>query len=98
MSKSIPSFVIYPLCVAGFPYQVVYGGMFFVTTLPAPINAYSPISTPATTVLFAPIDAPFFIKIPDGTKPAFLDLGTKSLVKVTLGPTQTWSSNVTHFR
>ena len=38
-------------------------GIFFVTTAPAPTNAYSPIVFPQIMVAFAPIDAPFFIKV-----------------------------------
>ena len=61
ISSSMPSLVMYPFCLAGFPYHTVFAGMSFVTTLPAPMNAYSPIVWPATIVEFAPMDAPFLM-------------------------------------
>src|SRR5438045_7360482 len=63
-------------------------------TAPAPANAYSPTVTPQITVAFAPIQAPFLIRV--GTKGVFFRLiGKRSFVKTTLGPTKTSSSIVT---
>ena len=42
---------------AGFPYAKAYAGMSVVTTLPAPIKAYSPMLTPQTITVPAPIEA-----------------------------------------
>ena len=50
---------------AGFPNHTSPAGTDFVTTLPAPIMAFSPIVTPARIVEFAPILAPFFISVFD---------------------------------
>lgn len=49
--------------LAGEPTAIVLSGMSFVTTLPAPIIAFSPTVTPATMVTFAPIQAFRFISI-----------------------------------
>jgi hypothetical protein len=49
---------------------------------------------PASIVAFAPIEAPFFIVVFLSSKFLFLDLGNKSLVKVTFGPMKTSSSIV----
>lgn len=54
-----PSFDICFIDFAGFPYHTSYGGISFVTTLPAPMREYSPIVIPGKIVAFAPIDAPF---------------------------------------
>ena len=69
---------------AGFPNHTSPAGTGFVTTLPAPIMAFSPIVTPARIVEFAPILAPFFISVFDSFQSGFFERGNKSLVKVTL--------------
>ncbi len=43
---------------AGFPAAIVPGGMSWVTTLPAPTIAFSPIVTPHRMVALLPIEAP----------------------------------------
>ena len=43
------------MILAGTPPTTAYGGMFFVTTTPAPNTAPSPIMTPSNTVTLAPI-------------------------------------------
>ena len=53
-----PYLLIQPICFAGFPTNKAKSGTLLVTTAPAPIKAYSPISWPHTIVAFAPIEAP----------------------------------------
>src|SRR5260221_11545069 len=48
---------------AGFPTTIVFAGTFFVTTLPAPTIAFSPIVTPPSIVAFDPIVAPLQMRI-----------------------------------
>ncbi len=45
---------------AGFPTTVAPSGTSFVTTLPAPTNAFVPIVIPPNIVALDPIDAPVF--------------------------------------
>src|ERR1700730_1741777 len=45
---------------AGFPATIVFAGTSFVTTLPAPTSAFSPITILDRTVLPEPMEAPFF--------------------------------------
>ena len=68
-------------------------GIFFVTTAPAPTNAYEPISFPQTIVQLAPKDAPFPIRV--NLYSSFLSInerGLKTFVKTALGPIKTSSS------
>ena len=74
-----------PACLAGLPIQSVLSGTFLVTTLPAPIIAFSPIIIPPNIVELAPIDAFFFTIVFNKPKDCFAR-GYLSLVKVTLGP------------
>ena len=60
---------------------------FFVTTVSAPIIAFSPIVIPGKIVAFAPIMAPFFIITGSNTQSLLRDLGYLSLQNVTLGLT-----------
>src|SRR5215471_11279692 len=48
---------------AGLPATIVFGGTSLVTTLPAPIRAFSPMVTPQSTVAPEPIEAPFFTTV-----------------------------------
>ena len=43
------------ITLAGFPAATLSDGIFFVTTLPAPITTLSPIVTPGSIILSAPI-------------------------------------------
>src|SRR5690606_23958073 len=58
-SSLCPYSLIHPVCLAGLPNTSAYGATVFVTTEPAPIKAYSPMSFPQTIVALAPIEAPF---------------------------------------
>jgi hypothetical protein len=51
------------MILAGLPATVVLGGTSLVTTLPAPIIAYSPIVIPPKRVAPEPMAAPFFTKV-----------------------------------
>lgn len=57
------SFVAFPIFLAGFPNHNSPDGTSLVTTLPAPIIAFSPIVIPASNVAFAPIEAPRFTTV-----------------------------------
>ena len=79
--------------LAGLPTQSSPAGILFVTTLPAPTIAFSPIVIPGKIVEPAPIDAPLQTYVFNNFHPAFLERGNLSLVKVVLAPTITLSSN-----
>jgi len=49
----------YFITLAGAPTAIAYGGMFFVTTLPAPIIAPSPIVKPLKIITSAPSQTSF---------------------------------------
>jgi len=49
---------------AGLPATMVLAGTSFVTTAPAPTNAFSPMVIPARIVALLPIEAPFFTWVP----------------------------------
>src|SRR5882724_12492284 len=49
--------------LAGLPATIVLGGTSFVTTLPAPTRAFSPMVILARMVLPEPIEAPFFTRV-----------------------------------
>ena len=49
--------------LAGFPATIVLAGTSFVTTLPAPTIAFSPMTTFARIVAPEPIEAPFFTTV-----------------------------------
>lgn len=68
--------------------------MFFVTTEPAPINAYCPISFPQTIVAFASIEAPFFTVVLACSAFRFMALlEFITFVKTIDGPKNTSSSH-----
>lgn len=46
---------------AGFPTTIILAGIDFVTTAPAPITVFSPISTFPRIIAYAPIFTPFKI-------------------------------------
>src|SRR5271157_1413362 len=85
---------------AGFPATTVLSGTSFVTTLPAPTMAFSPMVTPQRIVELVPIEAPFlttvgttFQSASDCSDPSALaDLGYLSLMNETLCPMNTLSS------
>src|SRR5213078_4505739 len=89
--------------LAGLPTTTLYGGTSRVTTLPAPTIAYSPTVIPQSKVALEPIEAPFLTR--EGMhfqsasvckRPsASVARGIRSLMKVTLCPMNTSSSNVT---
>lgn len=91
-----PATLTQPICFDGLPVTSAKGKTSFVTTEPAPIRAYSPISTPQMIVAFAPIVAPFLTTV--FLNSAFLFrklLGLITLVKTIEGPRKTSSSIVT---
>src|SRR6266404_927241 len=49
--------------LAGFPATIAFASTFFVTTLPAPMIAFSPIVTLLRMVEPDPIEAPFFTNV-----------------------------------
>jgi hypothetical protein len=49
---------MYRNTLPGFPTTIAFAGTLLVTTLPAPINAFSPITTFERMVAPDPIDAP----------------------------------------
>src|SRR5271166_4742179 len=87
----------------GFPTTIALQGTLFVTTLPAPTNAFSPTVTPARMVAPDPIDAPFLISVVSSFQSssvcnapsAFVARGYLSLMKTTPCPTNTSSSIMT---
>lgn len=85
----------YPCTRAGLPYTREWSGTSFVTTLPAPIIAYAPTVMPATIVEFAPMEAWCRTTVSANFSGLTLDLGKRSFVKVTFGPTKTLSSSLT---
>src|SRR3989304_4883580 len=89
--------------LAGFPATIALGWTSFVTTLPAPIIAFSPIVTLLSMVAPDPTDAPFFTTI-GSTFQSFsvcnspedvVARGYVSLINVTPCPMKTLSSIVT---
>ena len=64
------------------------------TTEPAPINEFSPISIPGRSVEFAPIFAFFFMVAPLSSFFAFGESGYFAFVMTTLGPIQLPSSKM----
>src|SRR6185369_14640181 len=54
---------IFLMTLAGFPAASTFGGMLFVTRLPAPTTEFSPIVTPGKTMTLAPSQHPFFSTI-----------------------------------
>src|SRR5271157_4809199 len=89
--------------LAGFPATMVFAGTSFVTTLPAPTMAFSPMVTPHRIVAFDPMDAPFLTYV--GTTlqscsvcrlpPLVAERGYLSLVNMTPWPTNAKSSITT---
>src|SRR5208282_6807298 len=51
------------ITLAGLPATTAPGGTSLVTTLPAPIIAFSPIVIPQSSVVPEPIEAPRFIRV-----------------------------------
>src|ERR1700691_6184531 len=51
------------ITLAGLPATTELGGISFVTTLPAPINAFSPIVIPQSKVEPEPMEAPRLTKV-----------------------------------
>src|SRR3954467_10061495 len=88
---------------AGLPATMVLGATSLVTTLPAPMMAFSPTVIPQSKVAPEPIAARFLIRV--GTHSQSLadfmfpsggvERGKRSLVKQTLCPIKTSSSRVT---
>src|SRR2546430_11184401 len=82
---------------AGFPATIVPAATLFVTTLPAPTMAFSPISTPQRIVAPDPIVAPRLTIVgtivqspsPCSSPAAVTALGNRSLMNVTPWPTKT---------
>jgi hypothetical protein len=76
---------------AGFPATIAFGGTSFVTTLPAPTKALSPMVMPARIVAPEPIEAPFWTTVFSTAQslsvwsppPAVVARGYESLMKVT---------------
>lgn len=54
---------IYRRILAGLPATIVFGGTSRVTTLPAPMMAFSPMVTWDRTVEPEPMEAPFFTRV-----------------------------------
>jgi hypothetical protein len=54
---------MYRTTLPGFPVTIAFAGTSRVTTHPAPINAFSPITTLARMVAPDPIDAPFLTNV-----------------------------------
>ena len=81
------------LNLAGKPIANFHGGTSLVTSAPAATIAPSPISTPGSSVAFAPIDAPCR-KIGPLRSDFFL-IGYLSLARTAQGPMNTLSSMVT---
>jgi len=81
------------LNLAGKPIANFHGGTSLVTSAPAATIAPSPISTPGSSVAFAPIDAPCR-KIGHLRSDFFL-IGYLSLARTAHGPMNTLSSMVT---
>ena len=54
----LPSLLTQQIFFPGTPTIKEYGNTFFVTTAPAPIKEYSPISNPQIIVAFAPMVTP----------------------------------------
>src|ERR1051325_497621 len=85
---------------AGLPATIAFAGTSFVTTLPAPTIAFSPIVTLQRIVAPDPIDAPLHTLVFStfqsasvcNPPPATVARGYTSLMNVTLWPTNTSSS------
>lgn len=69
-------------------------GTSLVTTLPAAMNAFSPMVIPGRITLPAPMVAPLHTLVFSNVQSLFFDLGNISLVKVTFEPIITLSSSV----
>ena len=77
---------------AGTPATIEFGGTSFVTTLPAPTIAFSPIVTPQRIVELVPMDAPLFTSVGTTAQSApvcselsgFVECGYLSLINETL--------------
>jgi hypothetical protein len=99
-----PHWQTQPCARAGLPTIKVYAGTSLVITAPAPTIANSPIVTPARMTAPAPNEAPCLTRV-FRSHPRFSylfrtwgsrgDLGYRSFVKNTCGPTNTPSSSVT---
>src|SRR5574337_1618159 len=84
----------YRTTLPGFPATTACAGTSFVTTAPAPISAYSPITRLARIVAPDPIDAPFFTNVVSTFQSAsvwrepamVVARGKVSFTKVTLWP------------
>src|SRR5919108_1775684 len=84
--------LIFRMTLAGFPATMALGGTSLVTTLPAPIMAFSPTVIPHNNVALEPMEAPRFTTV--GThaqsvsvcnRPsALVARGNRSLINVTL--------------
>lgn len=75
--------------LAGLPITVVFDGIDFVTTAPAPTTQFSPMVIPGKITAPAPMDAPSSITVRRGLSKSDLLLGYLSFVKTTFGPTKT---------
>lgn len=88
---------------AGTPATTAFAGTSFVTTLPAPTTAFSPMVTPHKIVEPVPMLAPFFTTVGMTLQSAsvcscpfsLVARGYLSLINETLWPIKTWSSIVT---
>src|SRR5580692_10894711 len=91
------------MTLAGLPATTELAGTLFVTTLPAPISAFSPTVIPQSNVEPEPMEAPRLTKVGTQIQSVsvcswpllFVARGKRSLVKRTLWPTKTSSSRVT---
>src|SRR3989442_3088181 len=100
--RSRPQTQIQAIRRAGLPRTSACAGTSRVTTAPAPIIAYRPISRSGSTMAPAPIDAPRRTVVCPSTQSAavwsepsgFVARGRRSFVKTTCGPTNTPSSTV----
>src|SRR5690606_18442661 len=87
---------IQPIRRAGIPTTRANGATSFVTTAPAPTNAYSPSVNPHTTVAFAPIVAPRLTRVRWYSCLRETALrGFSTFVNTMLGPQNTSSSSST---
>lgn len=91
-----PQRLIHPICREGFPTTRAYGGISSITTVPAPMNAYSPILWPHTIVALAPMEAPLptWVFLYSFLRFTAL-LGFVTFVNTQLGPKKTSSPHVT---
>ncbi len=84
----------YPHISAGLPVTIASAGTSRVTTAPAPIIDRSPMVSPGRMVAFAPIEAPFRIRVRGSFRGCCVLRGNRSFVKVALGPMKTSSSTL----